>query len=136
MAAKTLTPEQAILKAAKAGDLATVQSLLVEAPALAAARDDHGATPLHLAAWKGHAAIAAALLAAGADLTAQWNDDHIGGTPLHAAAHGNQRAVAELLLQHGADPRAQSVNGRSVLEETAFHNAKAVVNLLRKHGVE
>lgn len=136
MAAKNLTPEPSILKAAKAGDLATVQRLLAETPALASARDDHGATPLHLAAWKGHAEIAVALLEAGADVTAQWNDDHIGGTPLHAAAHGNQRAVAELLLQHGSDPRAPSVNGRSVLEETAFHNAKAVVNLLRKHGVE
>jgi ankyrin repeat protein len=135
MAAKSLSPEQLILKAAKAGNLAAIQSLLAEAPALARAHDEHGATPLHLAARKGHAGIAAALLAGGADVTAQWTDDHIGGTPLHAAAHGNQRAVAELLLQHGADPQARSVNGRSVLDETTFHNAKAVVNLLRKHGV-
>lgn len=136
MAARTFTAEQLILKAAKAGDLIAVRKLLAESPSLAGACDEHGATALHLAAWKGHTQIAAALLAAGAKVTAQWEDDHIGGTPLHAAAHGNQRAAAELLLQHGADPHAVSGSGRSVLDETSFHNARAVASLLRKHGVE
>ena len=132
--AKERTPDEWMLKAAKAGSLEGVQTLLWAAPVLAKAADANGATPLHLAAWKGHREIVVALLAAGADVSAQWRDEHIGGTPLHAAAHGNQRAIAELLIQHGADVNARSGNGRSVLEETTFHNATAVANLLKKHG--
>jgi ankyrin repeat protein len=132
---KELTPEQMIIKAAKAGNLPAVQQLLAAAPELASARDESGATALHFAAWRGYAEIVAALLDAGAEVTAQWQDGHVGGTPLHAAAHGNQRAIAELLIARGADVNATSCNGRSVMQETTLHNAKAVANLLRKHGV-
>jgi ankyrin repeat protein len=133
--AAVLTPEQEIIKAAKQGNLARLRELLAENAALARAQDEHGATPLHLAAWRGHPEVVAVLVEAGADLGAQWSDGHVGGTPLHAAAHGNQRAVAELLLSCGADPHAVSGNGRTVMDETKLHKATAVANLLRKHGV-
>jgi ankyrin repeat protein len=56
-------------------------------------------------------------------------------TPLHhAAAHGNQKAVAEILLARGADLHAPSCNGRTPIQETTFHNATTVANLLKRHG--
>lgn len=134
--ARILSPEQEIVQAVKRGSADRVRELLAAQPNLAHTTEASGANLLHHAAWKGHPAVVALLLAAGVDVAGQWNDGHVGGTPLHAAAHGNQRAIAELLFQHGADPRAVSCNGRTVMEETRIHNATAVANLLKKHGVE
>src|SRR5437868_15050908 len=82
-----------IIKAAKSGNAARVAELLAEDPSLLHARDTDGSTPLHCAAWKGHAEVARVLLEHGADLSLENSNTHWGGTPLHAAAHGNQKAV-------------------------------------------
>jgi ankyrin repeat protein len=124
-----------MIKAAKSGNAARVTALLAEDPALLHARDADGSTPLHCAAWKGHAEVVQVLLEHGADHSLENNNTHWGGTPLHAAAHGNQKAAAELLIAHGADIRRRSFNGRTPLEETAIHNATAVAKLLQQHGV-
>ena len=124
-----------MIKAAKTGDATRVAALLDLDSTLISALDTDGSTPLHCAAWKGHANVAAILLARGADHTIENENTHWGGTPLHAAAHGNQKAVAELLIRHGADINAVSFNGRTPLEETSIHNATAVAKLLKQHGV-
>jgi len=125
---------KAILKAAKSGDADRVRELLAGDASLAHARDKDGSTPLHCAAWRGHAAVAELLLNAGADVNARNQNEHYGDTPLHAAAHGNQRAVAELLIGRGADVHAKSCNGRTPLEETTIHDASAVAKMLRLQG--
>ena len=125
---------RAILKAAGGGDLAKVEELLGRDRSLVDARDATGSTPLHRAAWKGHLALAQALLDHGADPNRQDRNEHYGGTPLHAAAHGNQRAVVELLIARGADLHVRGPNGRTPLEETAYHKATAAAKLLRAHG--
>jgi formylglycine-generating enzyme required for sulfatase activity len=75
--------------------------------------DDHGDTPLHKSAWKGHAEVAMLLIATGADIDAK---NKKGMTPLDLAVvsklrhvgrdgrlrHRRQVAVEELLRQHGA----------------------------------
>jgi ankyrin repeat protein len=123
-----------MIKAAKTGDAARVGELLAEDPSLLHARDADGSTPLHCAAWKGHAEVARVLLDAGADHSLENDNTHWGGTPLHAAAHGNQKVVAELLIARGADVRLCSFNGRTPLEETIIHQATAVAKLLAQHG--
>lgn len=126
--------EKEIIKASKHGSTILVISLLSQDPTLISARDTDGSTPLHCATWKGHEGLVEVLLKHGADVNATNNNDHWGTTPLHAAAHGNQRAIAELLIAHGADIHAKNLNGRTPLQETEFHKAKPVANLLRQHG--
>ncbi len=121
---------KAIIKAAKAGDIAAVRKALATNPDLIRARDKDGSSPLHCAAWKGHAEVVRVLLDAGADINDHNNNDHWGTTPLHAAAHGNQLQVAEVLMSRGADPRAKNLHGKTPLDETAVHNASKVAKLL------
>ncbi|PJF39448.1 MAG: hypothetical protein CUN54_08710, partial [Phototrophicales bacterium] len=73
------------------------------------------------------------LLQAGADVNACNHNTHWGTTPLHAAAHGNQKQVAVLLLAQGADTTLVNLNGRTPLQETTIHNAKAVAKLITDH---
>jgi ankyrin repeat protein len=122
--------EKTILKAAKAGDIAAVRKALAASPGLIRARDKDGSTPLHCAAWKGHAEVVRVLLDAGAGINDHNKNDHWGTTPLHAAAHGNQFQAAEVLISRGADVRAKNLHGRTPLEETAVHNASKVAKLL------
>ena len=120
-----------IIRAVKKGDVATVQRVLKQDATALDARDSDGSTPLHCAAWKGHAEVVKTLLDAGADVNARNQNDHWGDTPLHAAAHGNQRAVAEILIARGANVRAKNPAGRTPLDETKVHNATAVAKLLQ-----
>ncbi len=65
-------------------------------------------TALHMAARRGHAEVAEALLDCGADLEAR--DSH-GETPLRRAVNCDKAALASLLLARGADVRSRAKNG-------------------------
>jgi len=133
-AAKSPNPQKEILKAAKSGDADRVRALVKQDPSLMSARDTDGSTPLHCACWKGHEAVVAVLLEAGADVNPENENEHWGTTPLHAAAHANQKKIAELLIAHGAKINAPNLNNRTPLDETSFHDAKAVAKLLIASG--
>ena len=87
----------------QANDLA--ERILADAPLAARETDQNGATPLHHAAERGNAALAARLCALGAPLDAL--DAH-GETPLAKALHAGPWKprpaveVVEILRQHGA----------------------------------
>lgn len=127
--------EKEFVRAVKHGAVETIRTMLAadsELVRLREAADD--STPLHHAAWKGHAELVTLLLDAGAEVNAQNRNTHYGGTPLHQAAHGNQKEVVSILLARGADVHAVSPNGRTALQETEFHKATAAAKLLRAHG--
>src|SRR5215471_21137563 len=117
-------PSKDFIKAAKHGDVVSLERLLEADASLINARDKDGSTPLHCAIWKGHQAAVALLLEAGADVNAHNENDHWGTTPLHAAAHANHAAIARLLIERGADINAEDSAGKTPLHHTTFHNAK------------
>ena len=62
-------------------------------------RESDGSTPLHCAAWKGHAHMVRLLLSLGADVNAKQQDEF---TPLQAADQSSDTRLRDLLTQHGA----------------------------------
>ena len=94
-----------IFDACAAGELERVERLLDEsasgavgAPGVNGYSGD-GWTPLHLAAFFGHAKIVELLIAQGADVHAPNGE---AKTPLTLATEKNHREVAALLRRHGA----------------------------------
>jgi ankyrin repeat protein len=65
-----------------------------------------GMTGLHLAAKRGHSAVAKLLIEYGANVQALTS---IGLTPLHIAAHNGHIDTAEILIQNGVDVQALGV---------------------------
>src|SRR5579864_2475841 len=70
-ACATIAPCGPIHDATRKGDQAKVIALLRQNPDLVSSRDKLGNTPLHIAALHDHPAIAALLIANGADVNAQ-----------------------------------------------------------------
>jgi len=84
---------------------------------------------LHVACARGMSAVAAILLAAGAQVRAK---DTGGVTPLHRAACEGHAGVVELLLSSGAQHGERDLTGAVALHDAAFHgHADAAVALLR-----
>eukprot|EP00434_Breviolum_minutum_P013050 symbB.v1.2.011497.t1/scaffold772.1/size165093/4 len=91
-------------------------------------------TPLHLAAWNGHASAAQALLHAGASIdflqeekrrVPMWRppmDSSVGSSPLHLASLRGHAEVIHVLLSSCSAP-AKLVNAPDADEATALHRA-------------
>ncbi len=121
----------AISDAAMREDLAAVRSLIAGGSDVSAAQGD-GMTALHWAAERGHAEIAAALLAAGANVTAT---TRLGDyTPLHLAARRGHATVGTLLLAAKADAAAVSSTGVSPLHLAAAAGDRTLVEALVAAG--
>ena len=92
-------------------DVAGVQ-LLLKHRAGANARDRHGRTALHEAAFAGHAEVVGVLLGAGADVHAR---DDRQRTPWLEAARGGHLPVIERLLPQRPELQARDAAGRNAL---------------------
>ncbi|MCY3547366.1 MAG: hypothetical protein F4Z31_13495 [Gemmatimonadetes bacterium] len=120
LAAQQAVAGDALLDAARRGELEVVRELIRSGADVDAKRGD-GMTALHLAAERGHDAVARALIAAGAAVGA---GTRIGNyTPLHLAARTGHGAVVVRLLEAGADPNAVTTNSGV----TALHLAAGAV---------
>jgi endonuclease YncB( thermonuclease family) len=93
--------------------------------------DADGATPLHAAAFAGHASAIELLLDAGARLNSR---DRFGFTPLHAAARDGRLAAAQTLVARGADLEALDETGLTPAEIAAFMHHAEVAEWLAARG--
>lgn len=134
--ARVLVEEGATLnvfEAAAVGEAGRVRELLDADPALLAAFSPDGFSALGLAALFGQAAVAALLLARGADVNGvSHNAMRVG--PLHSAVTGNHAELARTLLAAGADANAAQRGGFTPLMGAAQNGNAEVVRLLLAHG--
>ena len=121
----------AVTGAIQSGDIPALGQLLAERPELATARIGDGGmsrTVLHAATdWPGNfpngPQVAAALIAAGADVNARIAGPNHTETPLHWTASSDDVAVMNVLLDAGADieaPGAIIGGGTPLADAVAF----------------
>lgn len=127
--------ELSMFEACAAGELERVERLLDDsAGAAVTGFSDDGWTPLHLAAFFGHAKIVECLLARGADVATR-STNPTANTPLHAALAANQKMAAGLLLGAGADVNAVDAAGwRPLHLAAAANNLDAIKSLVAQGG--
>jgi len=118
-----------IHKAVEANDPAKVEKLLQENPDLVNARNDGGATPLHLAAGSNNKAIIKILLDKKADVNARTKQ---GWSPLHWAAYMDCADAVSMLLDNGANSEGNALNGKTPLQVALLADSKAAVAILVK----
>ena len=119
----------ALFQAIAEGDVEKTRELSAQ-PHELAQRDEHGNTPLHLAAWENDPAIVSLFLEAGADIDAR-ND--LDRTPLMQAAYRGNLATVTLLLEKGARPDVRDREGmtaRQLAEAGEFHR---VIQVFESH---
>ncbi len=112
-----------LFDACAAGELERAERLIDDDPGSVHGFSPDGWTPLHLAAFFGHAKIVELLLAHDANVAAQSRNSN-GNTPLHAALAGNHKFVAGLLMGAGAD-----INASDAVQWRPLHIASANNNL-------
>lgn len=122
-----------MMDAVRGDDVAAVRELVGRDPALASAKDEHGASAVLTAVYYGAREVAQLLVDSGIELdvweAAAYGDaarvwaltdtapalvralSHDGWTPLHLGAFFGHADVARRLLSNGADVHAYSANG-------------------------
>lgn len=126
-ATRATNASPAVAEAARDGDLDRVRALLAQRNDVNMPLGD-GMTALHWAAERGDAAMATALLKAGAKVTPTTRNG--GYTPLHIAARAGNGAVVQALLAQGADVKALTATGVTALHLAAQAGDVASVNAL------
>src|SRR5262245_37312444 len=124
-----------LFEAAAAGEVERAERLVDADPSTVNAYSADGWTPLHLAAFFGHAKIAELLLNSAADVAARSRNAN-GNTPLHAALAGNHKMVAGLLIGHGADVNASDKEGWRPLHLAAHSNNVDAIKALIAQGAD
>jgi hypothetical protein len=114
--------EEALLDAARRGDVAAVQALLDQGASVNAA-NSHGSTALLLAADKGQDPVARLLVERGADVDAR--DSFFGQTPLGAALGAGRLDLARFLIEKGASDAADALG--TAIEKGDLDLAKAAL---------
>ena len=124
-----------IFEAAAIGVTERVGELVDDDVDRAAAYSSDGQTPLHLAAFFGHADAARRLVTAGADVDAPARTS-MRATPLHSAAFGRHAECVRVLLDAGADPCTRQEGGWTPLHAAAQRGDAASVDLLLAAGAD
>jgi len=122
---------QPALIVALQGESLKVAKVLLDAKGIQVdVRNHAGETPLMMAALKGEADAAAALVAHGAAVQKD------GWSPLHYAATGGSAPIVKLLLSKGAALEARSPNGSTPLMMAARYGNENAVDALLAAGAD
>jgi len=100
-AKSNLSPQENIFKAAGAGDVATLKSLLAADGSLANVRGFNGMTPLHAAAMDGQTEAVKVLLAQGADPSVIDDNSSTPANTAMAEGHKDTAAVLNEAMNNG-----------------------------------
>ncbi|HEY4660258.1 MAG TPA: ankyrin repeat domain-containing protein [Terriglobales bacterium] len=111
-------PDIDIFEATAAGKAKEVSEILNKDPVWAKRWSADGFTPLHLAAFFGHAEIARILIRQSADVSAT-SKNKMKVTPLHSAAAAHNREIVRLLLENDAPADVRQEGGWTPLHEAA-----------------
>jgi uncharacterized protein len=128
-------PRLDVFEAATVGRLERVRELVEQDPILARDFSPDGFTPLHLAAFFGHAEIARLLLDAGADAQAVARNP-MRVQPLHSAAAARQLEIARMLVEAGADVNEPQERGFTPLHAAAQNGDVELARLLLESGAD
>jgi len=96
-------------------------------------RDEHGATPLILAAYYNNNEAVLAILQAGANTELK---DNNGNTALMVACYKGYIKVARLLIEHGAQVQAANANNATPLTFAATVGQEELIRLLLIYGAD
>lgn len=128
-AAGTLNLDEALLDAARDGDLGKVENLVKEGANINA-QNSNGWTPLMFAIGSAHSDLVKLLLKIGADPNAPAKH---GMTPLMEAALRNDTTIATLLLDANAALDITNRSGKTALDIAAENGHKDMVKLLHQY---
>jgi hypothetical protein len=137
--AKLLDNKYLLLDAASGGDTATVSRLLQQLLSTPGGQsfinincqNEHGYTPLFIAAAKGHASVTKQLIAARCNINCP--NAH-GNTPLQIAAQEGHTAITEQLIAARCDVDLRSKHGLTALHSAAQDGHAAVTEQLIAAG--
>jgi uncharacterized protein len=124
-----------VFEAATLGDIARLQALLANDPALARAFSNDGFTALHLAAFFGQFGAAEELLQHHADPNAVAENAMKVGVINSAAASGRADLVT-MVLRAGADPNCRQMAGYTALHAAAAHDNLEMAQALLDAGAD
>ena len=127
------TPEAfPLYYAARFGFRGLAEHLISKHPEYVNARGGSEVTPMHIAAFEGHADILSLLLEHGADVDGRgiWES-----TPLYRAAENGKLEAGQYLLDRGADINARSAGGEQTsLFRAVFRGHVEFARMLLKRG--
>ncbi|XP_012588223.1 PREDICTED: ankyrin repeat domain-containing protein 26 isoform X2 [Condylura cristata] len=122
-----------IHKAASAGNVATVQQILLLGKNGLNDRDKMSRTALHLACANGHQEVVTLLVERKCQLNLCDGENR---TPLMKAVQCQQEACVAILLDHGADPDLVDVYGNTALHYAVGGQSAAIVAKLLAHNAD
>lgn len=117
--------------AVRAGDVAAVKAEIAHDPDSLNRPDDHGLTPLHLAASQCQTKVLVLLLKRNAAIEARGPQ---GARPLHLGAQEGCTNAVAVLLKRGAAVNARDDEGRTPLKRAELWGQEGIAALLRLHG--
>lgn len=127
--------EISLFEAAAAGKLEVVTHLIEVSPNSIDDYANDGFTPLGLACYFGHEAVAKYLVAQGADVNRPSNNGfHV--YPIHSACADNNTSIARMLVENGAKVNVKQQAGATPLHSAAQNGNIDLLILLLEHGAE